>query len=207
MFIRSSLTSGLGRFSNPENSLIRKFRAGTNVSRLTNHHCTSFSFYYESLKDREQCQHKSFQILWYTGISLLWQTRALARLAQLSPGFNSRDGHIFHLPVAEFGAVRVTSWVACGLSSYGEEPGIYLCFFWFFRFGNLWQGRSVTDLGIGPASSVGKSIRTVSGRSQVRFLGQPHFSPACYTLIKLQKLEPQGALIPHLSTMSNSIIS
>ena len=40
MFIRSSLTSGLGRFSNPENSLIRKFPAGTNVSGLTNHHCT-----------------------------------------------------------------------------------------------------------------------------------------------------------------------
>ena len=29
-----------GRFSNPENSLIRKYRPGTNVSGLTNHHCT-----------------------------------------------------------------------------------------------------------------------------------------------------------------------
>ena len=29
-----------GRFSNPENSLIRKYRLGTNVSGLTNHHCT-----------------------------------------------------------------------------------------------------------------------------------------------------------------------
>ena len=38
-FIRSSLMSGPGRFSNPENSLIRKFPAGTNVSGLTNHHC------------------------------------------------------------------------------------------------------------------------------------------------------------------------
>ena len=29
-----------GRFSNPENSLTRKYRPGTNVSGLTNHHCT-----------------------------------------------------------------------------------------------------------------------------------------------------------------------
>ena len=29
-----------GRFSNPENSLIRKYWPGTNVSGLTNHHCT-----------------------------------------------------------------------------------------------------------------------------------------------------------------------
>ena len=28
-----------GRFSNPENSFIRKYRPGTNVSGLTNHHC------------------------------------------------------------------------------------------------------------------------------------------------------------------------
>ena len=28
-----------GRFSNPENSSIRKYRPGTNVSGLTNHHC------------------------------------------------------------------------------------------------------------------------------------------------------------------------
>ena len=32
-----------GRFSNPENSLIRKYRPGTNVSGLTNHHCILFS--------------------------------------------------------------------------------------------------------------------------------------------------------------------
>ena len=31
-------------FSNPENSLIRKDRPGTNVSGLTNHHCTSHRF-------------------------------------------------------------------------------------------------------------------------------------------------------------------
>ena len=29
-----------GRFSNPENSFIRKYWTGTNVSGLTNHHCT-----------------------------------------------------------------------------------------------------------------------------------------------------------------------
>ena len=28
-----------GRFSNPENSLIQKYRPGTYVSGLTNHHC------------------------------------------------------------------------------------------------------------------------------------------------------------------------
>ena len=30
-----------GRFSNLENTLIQKYRPGTNVSRLTNHHCIS----------------------------------------------------------------------------------------------------------------------------------------------------------------------
>ena len=35
----------IGWFSNPENSLIRKYRPGTNVSGLTNHHCiVNFSF-------------------------------------------------------------------------------------------------------------------------------------------------------------------
>ena len=40
-----------GRFSNPENSLIRKHRPGTNGSGLTNHHCISFAlcFYHSSL--------------------------------------------------------------------------------------------------------------------------------------------------------------
>ena len=33
-----------GRFSNLENSLIRKYRPGTNVSRSTNHHCTCYIF-------------------------------------------------------------------------------------------------------------------------------------------------------------------
>ena len=37
-----------GRFSNPENSLIRKYRPGTSLSGLTNHHCTctSASFWF-----------------------------------------------------------------------------------------------------------------------------------------------------------------
>ena len=32
-----------GRFSNPENSFIRKYWPGTNVSGLTNHHCTKLN--------------------------------------------------------------------------------------------------------------------------------------------------------------------
>ena len=35
-----------GRFSNPENLLIRKYRQGTNVSGLRNHHCTCITYIY-----------------------------------------------------------------------------------------------------------------------------------------------------------------
>ena len=60
-----------------------------------------------------------------------------ARLAQLGsastglavgPGFDYRVRHIFHPPVTAFDAMRGTSLVACGLSSYVEELGIYFCF-------------------------------------------------------------------------------
>ena len=67
MSIRSSLTSGLGRFSNPENSLIRKFRAGTNVSGLTNHHCIYIPVFGIN-GTLNQCPkyEKKFQDLWQT---------------------------------------------------------------------------------------------------------------------------------------------
>ena len=37
-----------GRFSNPENLFIRKYRPGTNVSGLTNHHCRRYLFISDS---------------------------------------------------------------------------------------------------------------------------------------------------------------
>ena len=86
--------------------------------------------------------HESMKQAFEHKFSSMWRTQVSAQLAQLvrasaqwlgGPEFNSWVGHIFHLPVTQFGAVRVTSWVACGLSSYEEEPGIYLPVFWFSR--------------------------------------------------------------------------